>query len=329
MKNKLVAAWYSDSRWPLLLTPLAALFGLLSRWRKRQLSQQQAEFPLPVIVVGNITLGGVGKTPVVIALVQHLQSLGYKPAVISRGYGGRQEQFPLPVDATTNPLYSGDEPVLIAKRCGCPVVVDPQRINAAVFAVQQYDCDVIVSDDGLQHYALPRSYELLVIDGNRGLGNRRLLPAGPLREAPARMATVNAVLINGECTDNDLKQYPKLTIVVDGLVQLEGGAYCASDDWQPQPDDAALAAIGNPGRFSASLASIGINTELICFDDHYSLQPSDMPANASRIIMTEKDAVKCTQFNDTRLWYLAISAKLPESLLLDIEQHLRTFKETH
>ena len=282
---------------------------------------------MPIIVVGNITVGGVGKTPVVIAIVQHLQSLGYKPAVISRGYGGQQAQFPFPVDANSDPVYAGDEPVLIAKRCACPVVIDPQRINAAVYAIQYYDCDVLVSDDGLQHYALPRFFELAVVDGSRGLGNEQLLPAGPLREPRARLDTVDAVLVNGITDDSLLAQYPQFSVITNGLINILSGSECDADEWQPKDTDTALAAIGNPQRFQETLQSMGIATNVISLPDHHQLQPADIPSDATRIIMTEKDAVKCASFNDDRLWYVPISACLPESLLSQLEQQLLSFKE--
>lgn len=327
MKAKLEHAWYNNSRLLALLRPLSVLFNYVSASRKKRLQLKQQDFALPIIVVGNITVGGTGKTPIVIALVKLLRDRGFNPAVISRGYGSQASTFPYPVTADSDPLYSGDEPLLIAKRCHCPVVIDPIRINAAVYAIQNYDCDVIISDDGLQHYALPRYYEIAVVDGLRGLANEKLLPEGPLREPPERLETVDAVLINGASDIASLEPYPHFVLKPEVWVNIATGEKCTLDEWQSDENDMAIAAIGNPDRFKKTLSELGLTPELICLPDHHSLSPADMPTAAKRILMTEKDAVKCQNFNDDRLWFLAVNAELPDSFIENLTQKIIAFNE--
>ncbi len=195
--------WYQNHPmlwilWP-LLWPLSLLFGYLSKRRRLQYqsgekSSYKAE--VPIVVVGNITAGGNGKTPVVVWLVEELKSLGFKPGVVSRGYGGKAEAYPLLVDKETPAQQCGDEPSLIARRTGVPVAVDPVRANA-VKALSDFNLDVIITDDGLQHYALQRDIEIAVVDGKRRYGNQKLLPLGPLREGMERLRQVDFIIANG------------------------------------------------------------------------------------------------------------------------------------
>ena len=319
---KLEQAWYAAKPWLVLLRPLALVFAAIAACRKQQLLARQQPFPLPIIVVGNITVGGTGKTPVVIAVARYLRQQGHKPAIITRGYGGRSAYYPLPVDADTLPQLAGDEAVLIARRTQCPVVVAPKRLQAALYAVQNYECDVLISDDGLQHYALPRNFEIAVVDGQRGFGNGRLLPEGPLREPPARLRDVHYVLVNGTTQQPDLQEYAAFHLEAGALVQLTTGATVATAQWQANANDRAIAAIGNPQRFAATLAAAGLNLPLQTFADHHLFTPENLPASAERIIMTEKDAVKCSYFDDARLWYLPVTAQLPAALLRKLDDCL-------
>lgn len=312
-KNKLSEAWYNKATWLKLLLPFSWLYGLVTNMRKRALLRRQPSFPLPIVVVGNISVGGTGKTPVVIELVQLLKQQGWRPAVISRGYGGITEHFPYPVDAKSDPLLVGDEPVLIATRSGCPVVVDPVRLNAALYVVQNYDCDIIISDDGLQHYAMPRVFEIAVVDAARGFGNGYLLPAGPLREAVSRLASVDTVLLNGVSTAPALSKFMSFELRASHFWHIKTGQTKAVTAMTAEAGDVAVAAIGNPARFLASLNELGLAPELVALPDHYPIQASDIPAAAKRVFMTEKDAVKCRHFDDDRLWVLSVSAQLPES----------------
>ncbi|MBT5003575.1 MAG: tetraacyldisaccharide 4'-kinase, partial [Porticoccaceae bacterium] len=192
-------ACYSNSSWLLLLAPLSWLFSLISAVRRLILQRlyQGRPFSVPVAVVGNISVGGSGKTPLIIALVKALNKLGYTAGVISRGYGGAASAYPLRVTTGTPVDQSGDEPLLIAQSCGCPVVVDPDRVRAVEFLLHETSCDIVLSDDGLQHYRLHRDIEIAVVDATRGLGNGRMLPSGALRESPSRLSQVDFVVLNG------------------------------------------------------------------------------------------------------------------------------------
>ncbi|MCC9002187.1 MAG: tetraacyldisaccharide 4'-kinase, partial [Candidatus Competibacter sp.] len=191
---------YSLNLVAVLLWPLSLLFGLVARIRRflyRNNVLKSVGLSVPVIVVGNISVGGTGKTPLVAQLVELLRDAGYKPGVVGRGYGGQSTQWPRSVMADSDPVQVGDEPVLLARRCRCPVVVGPDRVVAAQLLYETYDCNVIISDDGLQHYRLRRDIEIAVVDGFRRFGNAACLPAGPLREPPSRLREVDFVVSNG------------------------------------------------------------------------------------------------------------------------------------
>ncbi|MGH8481671.1 MAG: tetraacyldisaccharide 4'-kinase, partial [Nevskiaceae bacterium] len=199
MKTWLTRRWYGTAKAPWFLRPLAALFGFVARLRRRRQQAQAREqrLPVPVVVIGNIAVGGTGKTPFVIWLVERLREWGWRPGVVSRGYGGNAPRWPQQVKPDSEPAVVGDEPVLIARRAGCPVFVGPDRVLAAQRLLASGGVDIVVSDDGLQHYRLWRDLEIAVVDATRGLGNGRLLPAGPLREPASRLAEVALVVANG------------------------------------------------------------------------------------------------------------------------------------
>ena len=190
-------AWYSKALWLHFLWPLHALFKRLAARRRSQLAAKAKPWPVPVIVVGNISVGGTGKTPLLIALVTHLQKKGFKPGVVSRGYGSKAAIFPVAVTGATAVEESGDEALLIAKHCGCPVVIDPDRVAAIETLLGEHSIDVVLSDDGLQHYAMARDIELIVVDGERKFGNELCLPAGPLREPLSRLGDADLIIVNG------------------------------------------------------------------------------------------------------------------------------------
>ena len=197
---RLSGAWYSGARWPVLLTPLEWLYrGLtaIQRHRYRLGFAQQNRFPVPVVVVGNITVGGTGKTPLVVALVKQLTAMGYHPGVVSRGYGSAAPSYPFAVTASGEARHCGDEPLLIAIRTSAPVVIDADRSRAVRYLLANYHCDLVITDDGLQHYKLARDIECVVVDGQRKLGNGRCLPRGPLREPPGRLHSVDFIVVNG------------------------------------------------------------------------------------------------------------------------------------
>jgi len=302
--------WYDDNALSRLLLPLAWLFCAVATLRRiayRRGWARAEHVGVPVVVVGNITVGGSGKTPIVVWLVEYLRTQGRRVGVVSRGYGGAAQTWPQAVDADSDPREVGDEPVLIARRTGAPVAVGPDRVAAARFLLAHHALDVIVSDDGMQHYRLARDVEIAVVDGRRGLGNGRCLPAGPLRERPARLHSVDIILTNGG-TQAD-------------AVRLEGGELVNLKTGQRKPVAQlvgqrvhGVAAIGHPGRFFTALAAAGLETVEHPFPDHYAFAADDLTfAEPLPVIMTEKDAVKCRAFAGDDHWYLPVDARVPEA----------------
>lgn len=310
--------------WP-LLWPLSMLFRSISHKRRiayQSGKKQSYRAPVPVIVVGNITAGGNGKTPVVIWLVEQLQQLGYKPGVVSRGYGGKAESYPLLLSSETKVTECGDEPMLIYKRTGAPVVVDPVRSNAVKALLQAHEVDMIITDDGLQHYALQRDMEIIVVDGQRRFGNQRYIPLGPLREGLERLQQVDFVITNGgraEQGECPMQLEPGLAI------NLHSGEQRAVSELGQL---VAFAGIGHPPRFFATLQEQGATlSETRGFADHQDFNSSELEALqplGDNVIMTEKDAVKCGRFAQDNWWYLPVTASFTtsdaEKILKRIEQ---------
>jgi len=323
--KKLVDAWYQGSPWLTVLKPLAALFRRQSESRRRAyLSGVKPvwQAPVPVVVVGNITVGGVGKTPLVAALVTLAREAGFKPGIVSRGYGGKAPHYPYSVTASSEASQSGDEPLMLARRCGCPVVVDAKRVAAVQYLLESHECDLIFSDDGLQHYALGRDMEIAVIDGARGLGNGQFLPAGPLREGPERLQEVDWIIVNGEgfrCAEESHLMHLKAS----KLVHLKTGQVKAADALAGE-EVHAMAGIGNPERFFTTLQKQGYKLQSHAFADHHAFASGDLPENDGKaIIMTEKDAVKCTQIADDRCWYLSVDAELDDEFVTKFPRQLK------
>lgn len=316
--------WYQPNQRRIYLLPLSFLFYLITALRRlayRVGWLTSFKAPVPIIVVGNINVGGSGKTPVVIALIDALQKAGYKPAVISRGYGGVSTTYPLAVNESTSPSLCGDEPALIARRCKVPVVVGPDRVAAVKHLLATFSCNVIISDDGLQHYALQRDIELVVMDSARGIGNGELLPAGPLRELPERLKKVFAVLLNGKF-DSSATTLPDVVRNTAASFELcaEGFVHLQTKTHQiilpAHQKLVAIAGIGNPQRFFAALTAQGLNFKPFPYPDHYAYQAADLSTiDTDIILMTEKDAVKCAAFNDSRIWYQPVAAQLPADFL--------------
>ncbi|REH38906.1 lipid-A-disaccharide kinase [Paraperlucidibaca baekdonensis] len=300
-----------------LLLPLSWLFAWLVARRRRAYATGKKSVwrsPVPVIVVGNISVGGTGKTPLTQALVAHLQAAGWQPGIISRGYGGRTT-YPCEVSDYATPAEVGDEPLLLARACGVPVVVDPNRSRGAAHLLARHpECSVLISDDGLQHYALARDIEIVVIDGKRGLGSGWLLPAGPLREPPARLREVDLIVLNGSWHLPSAKP-PQAHIMV-----LEPQPWRPVNRDEPQGTPPAqgpvhaVAGIGHPPRFFELLASLGYGPEPHAFPDHYAYRAQDLQFQpAWPVVMTEKDAVKCAQIAPPNSWYVPVQAALPEA----------------
>lgn len=322
MRDWLERRWYADDPPPLALRPLASLFGAIAQRRRQRLQAGARRLPVPVIVVGNISVGGTGKTPFVIWLVQRLQQSGWSPGVISRGYGGRAPAYPWRVRADSSHAHCGDEPLLIARRTGVPVVIDPDRVAAAGALVAGESIDVIVSDDGLQHYRLARDLEICVVDGRRGLGNGALIPAGPLREPPSRLRELPIVVVNGGGGAIVHPGRVDMQLAAGGVQSLVTAADSALDDWRGRRVH-AVAGIGHPHRFFELLRAHGVEAIPHPFADHYRYQKADFDfGNALPVLMTEKDAVKCIEFADLRLHQVPVTARIEPAGEAFVQQFL-------
>ena len=310
--------WYESSRWYLLLLPFSLLFWLVSSVRRalyRNNLLPKVDAGAPLIVIGNITAGGTGKTPITIWLAERLTERGYRPGIVSRGYGGSGGESLLRVDPASDPAVVGDEPVLMAKRTGCQVIVDSNRGRAARMLVEE-GANIVIADDGLQHYALERCYEICVIDGERRLGNRRLLPAGPLRETARRLLSVDQVLVNGSCGDADSTTAEQNAL----CFELRAGDACRADGSLLRPLEAfagqtvqAVAAIGNPQRFFDLLRRYDIDVREHPLRDHAAVDIGQFGADTP-VMMTEKDVVKLKPPVPDHIWYVPVSVRFDPAM---------------
>lgn len=322
--------WYGMSPWHIVLLPLGILFGVVAALRRalyRIGLLRTIRLPVPVIVVGNVSVGGTGKTPLVLWLATFLRQQGFQPGIISRGYGGRADSLAA-VSVDSDSAVVGDEPLLLARKCGCPVWIGRDRVAAGKGLLQMHPgCDVLLSDDGLQHYRLGRDVEIVVVDGERLFGNGLPLPAGPLREGVSRLRSVDAVVVNGGSLRLGRPLRNEFGMHLEGRVfynlcnpqrQVEAG------DLQGKKLH-AIAGIGNPQRFFAHLRGLGLAFEEHAFPDHWAYQPRDLAYDdADALLMTEKDAVKCAGFADKRFWALAVEAVMPPIFGQTILQKLRS-----
>ncbi len=313
VQDTMVTAWYGRAWWLWLLRPVEFTFRFVSAarrvlYRSGVLKPERASVPL--VVVGNITVGGTGKTPVVIGLVENLQGLGLRPGVVSRGYGATAESFPHVLHADSTADDCGDEALLIYQRTGCPVVVAPDRPAAVRELESRFEVDIVLSDDGLQHYPMDRQMEIAVVDSKRGLGNGFCLPAGPLRESHRRLADMDYVLYRGSCDPVNGVQYR-----CDALVNMGTGEerpFTASEDLNSVH---AVAGIGQPSQFFSILRGADFEFTEHCFADHHRYTAADFSRMTRKpVIMTQKDAVKCQGFATDNLWYLKITAEIPASV---------------
>lgn len=324
--HRIESCWDSPLRF--LLLPFSLLFWLLTGLRRmlyRCGLLESVHMPVPVVIVGNITAGGSGKTPLVAALATALTARGFHPGIISRGYGGKTAA-PIAVHETSDPAIAGDEPVMLAKS-GFPIWVGRSRSEAAsLLLAANPQCDILITDDGLQHYALCRDFEIAVIDGERVLGNGRLLPAGPLREPRGRLNSVDAVVVNSAKTSLRLD-----TPTPVFSMRLSGNTFFKLD--QPEISACgfpgrklhAIAGIGNPQRFFDHLAALGLEFTPHPFPDHHPYRPEDFEfENCDIILMTEKDAIKCRGFATGKCWFLPVHAEIDPAL---VELILKTLEK--
>ncbi|HEX9390285.1 MAG TPA: tetraacyldisaccharide 4'-kinase [Usitatibacteraceae bacterium] len=342
LESWLTREWQRNSWWQLLLRPLSWLFALgvaLRRWSFRLGLRSSTRIDAPVIIVGNITVGGSGKTPLVLALVEMLRTRGYRPGVVSRGYGSNRvvarSDPAIEVDVARPDAAAvfGDEPLLLAGRLGCPVFIGRDRAVAARALRKRHpEVDVVIGDDGLQHYALARDIEIAVLDGSQGVGNGVLLPAGPLREPVSRLESVDAIAVYGNGRSFGGRTLPTFAISLgaERLINLRSGQQLGVAEFIAAVGGKrihALAGIARPQRFFAHLQRLGLRTNNHPFADHHRFSAGDLALpDGDLILMTEKDAVKCMAFADARCWYLRVDAELPAAFHELILQRLRSIK---
>jgi tetraacyldisaccharide 4'-kinase len=299
--------WYRPNPLKWLLWPIGGIYGVVMEIRRlvyRLGMKSVTTLPLPVIVVGNLTVGGSGKTPVVIWLAAELKSCGYRVGIVSRGYGGNAESWPQRVSTASDPGLVGDEPVLIARATGCPVMVSPDRVAAAKALISAEQLDVLLADDGMQHYALDRTLAIAVVDGQRGLGDGFCLPAGPLREFKCRIADVDAIVVNGRGWGRAgvFRAQP----AAQRLHQVAGSEQKLLAEFR-NTEVHAVAGIGNPQRFFNLLEDAGVDVLPHPLPDHTKLTGAELDFDDARpVFVTEKDAVKCEGFARENVWCVPI-----------------------
>lgn len=326
LAERLHDIWYGGERPPLALRVLVPIYAGLSglhRLPYRLGLRVPRRMPVPVIVVGNLTVGGSGKTPLVLALIDALRERGWNPGVVSRGYGGTAS-VPTRVDDHSDPAAVGDEPCLIHQRSGAPIVVARRRADAGrvlLIKGNEIPPNVLLADDGLQHIALARDIEICVIDGKRRFGNGYLLPAGPLREPLARLADIAFHVVNGGTPKDG--EIP-MQLCVDGVVSLlDASQREPLTDWSGRRVH-AVAGIGNPDRFFGQLRDAGIDVIEHPFPDHHAFVASDLAfIDDLPVLMTEKDAIKCRAFATKRMYCVVVSARLPDTFFDEIDAQLK------
>ncbi|MDB4195293.1 lipid A export permease/ATP-binding protein MsbA [Gammaproteobacteria bacterium] len=317
----LIDAWYNKSFWLYLLSPFTFIFSAAVRWRKSSYAKNPSKVwnsDVPIVVVGNITMGGTGKTPLVKHIASELKERGYKPGLVSRGYGGKFSGT-LEVNKETTFKQTGDEAQLLSK-LQIPFFIDKDRSRAAQTLQEKYDCDVIISDDGLQHYKMDRKVEIAVIDGARRLGNGMAFPAGPLREPKGRLKEVDFIVNNGGPTEAD---EILMTLNPAKFVHLNSGKRYSVENWPMHKQVHAVAGVGNPNRFFDLLSRLGFEFDKSPFPDHHKYNKRDLYfLDHLPILMTEKDAAKCKHFNNSKIWYLSIEAKIESQFIDRLEEKI-------
>lgn len=307
LSETITKAWYEGRWWLQLLRPLSWLYRVAVYFKKQSKLKEAANIHhgLPIVVVGNVTVGGTGKTPLVIYLLSLLRKHGYHPGVVSRGYGGSAKTYPREVDDKSFAHIVGDESIVVHGRTRCPMVVDPNRNRAIKTLISRHNVDVIICDDGLQHYAMPRDIEIAVIDSKRRLGNGLCLPAGPLREPAERLDTVDFIVVNGKARpgEHQMKLEPNQVINLNQPILSQNIEDFAGERVH------AVAGIGNPQRFFNLLSRLNLDIIPHAYPDHYAYEAKDLDfSDGLPVIMTEKDMVKCTDFAQENWWYLSVDA---------------------
>ena len=326
LAERVTHAWYASRTvlWLWLLWPLSLLYSCVVRFRRflyvKGLMRSQTS-SVPVIVVGNLVVGGAGKSPLVSYLVRGFRKRGFNPGVVARGYGAQtSHKTPFRVCADTSPFMSGDEPLMHAQVLGCRVSVCSERALAVRDLVEQ-GCDIVIADDGLQHYAMARDYEIAVFDAKRLAGNGHLMPMGPLREPMTRLKSVNKSVLNGG-KGNELANALGMDLVPTCIRSLDDTIEHAIRDFIESARGQtvhAYAGIGRPERFFETLRGMGFELQTFPMADHHDFTLSDFANSAGhKIIMTEKDAVKCRQLNLQNAWYVPVEAQLSGDLIQDI-----------
>lgn len=316
MKFDVSQIWYKKNLHPIaiILLPFSWLFGLgaaLRRLLYRIGVFKTCYFNVPVVVVGNLTIGGTGKTPFVIWLAAFLQSHGYHPGIVSRGVGGRKHTIPHSVKQDDAASIVGDEALLLAQNTNCPIVICIDRVAAVRELLKNSNCNIVISDDGLQHYSLGRHLEVVMVDSERRLGNRCLLPAGPLREPESRLRSADMVVMHG---GSESDQYTMSLAPVEFISVINSQRKLQFQEF-PRHKIHVVAGIGHPQRFFSVLQKAGFDLIAHTFPDHHMYQPRDLDfADSLPILMTEKDAVKCAAFADERYWYLSVKAEVNNAL---------------
>lgn len=311
LARRLTDTWYKDRIIGTWLMPLGFFFADFVRFRRflyRIKVLKTQRLPVPVIIVGNITVGGTGKTPLVIELARLLTERGYKVGIISRGYGGNKMTQQVTANSTVEQV--GDEALLIAKQTTCPIAVSPLRVEAGRLLLAHHSCDLILSDDGLQHYALHRDIEIAVVDGERRFGNGFCLPSGPLREPIPRLNTVDFIVVNGEKTEE--REYV-MQLTGDHAINLVTGEIKPLMQFMGNTLE-AVAGIGNPERFFKLLGRAGLSINTHSFPDHHPFSASDLDFK-NTVLMTEKDAVKCMSFAKANHWFVPVKANVEPALI--------------
>ncbi len=302
--------WYSKNILTHVLRPLSWLFCGIVVVRRTLYSLKvlkSTRVNVPVIIVGNITVGGTGKTPLVIWIANFLKESGFTPGIVSRGYMGKAKSWPQQVRPDSDPVIVGDEAILISRQTGCPMAVGPDRVAASEALLKYSDCDILVSDDGLQHYALQRDIEVVVIDGERRFGNANCLPAGPLRETLSRLDKADFIVTNGIAGQGEFAMCYSGKVMVD--INQPQNKLMLSEFKDRKVH--AVSAIGNPQRFFGFLRRQGLDIIEHSFPDHYMYRHSDLEFNDDiPLLMTEKDAVKCQRFHMQNTWYLPVQVEM-------------------